>query len=243
MSIAVIIPVRNGERYLAEALDSVLAQTHRPSDIVVVDDGSTDGTVAVARRYAPGVRCVSQRAAGIGAARNRGVAEDRGEYLAFLDGDDVWPADRLERLIAGFSRNPRPDLVFGHMRQFLSGDLDPAARAELVCPEDPQRAVLANTMLLPRAVWERVGPFSTEAVRSEFLDWLLRARERNLREAILDDVVLLRRLHASNHGRKTQDSAGEYALTLKRALDRRRAREAAAARISHGGERRRGASP
>jgi glycosyltransferase involved in cell wall biosynthesis len=235
MNIAVIIPVRNGERYLAEALDSVLAQAHQPCDIVVVDDGSTDRTVALAQRYAPGVRCISQCAAGIGAARNRGVAEGRGEYLAFLDGDDMWPRDRLERQFAAFSRDPRPDLVFGRMRQFLSDDLDAAARAQVVCPEDSQPAFLANTMLLPRAVWERVGPFSTETVRSEFLDWLLRARELALREVMLDDVVLLRRLHASNHGRKTQDSAGEYALTLKRALDRRRAREAAAARSGRGG--------
>jgi hypothetical protein len=71
-----------------------------------------------------------------------------------------------------------------------------------------------------------VGPFSTAAVRSEFLDWLLRARDHGLREVVLGDTVLRRRLHATNHGRVKHDAAGEYALTLKRALDRRRSASA-----------------
>jgi hypothetical protein len=77
-------------------------------------------------------------------------------------------------------------------------------------------------MLLRRAAWDRVGPFSISAVLSEFLDWLLRARELGVCELMLDEVVLRRRLHASNRGRVMRGSASEYALTLKRALDRRR---------------------
>jgi glycosyltransferase involved in cell wall biosynthesis len=223
MNVTVVIPVRDGERYLAEALNSVLAQTHPPCEILVVDDGSTDRTVAVTERYASPVRCTSQRAAGIGAARNRGVAEARGEYLAFLDADDTWPSDRLKNQLAAFAAYPRPDLVFGYIEQFISPDLSGAARSELVCPNQPQPAFLANTMLLPRAVWDRVGPFSTTAVRSEFLDWLLRAREQGLREVMVNDVVLRRRLHDANHGRMQRETASEYAVTLKRALDRRRA--------------------
>jgi glycosyltransferase involved in cell wall biosynthesis len=223
MNIGVVIPVRDGERYLAEALDSVLAQTHAPADVVVVDDGSADGTAAIAASYAPHVRCVSQAAAGIGAARNRGVAEVRGDFLTFLDGDDAWPLDRLARQVAAFAQMPAPDLVFGHMEQFISPELSAEERAALVCPDRAQPATLANTMLLSRAVWDRVGPFSTTAVRSEFLDWLLRARELDLREVMVDATVLRRRLHGTNHGRVKQDVGSEYALILKAALDRRRA--------------------
>ncbi|HEY6476203.1 MAG TPA: glycosyltransferase, partial [Polyangia bacterium] len=223
MNVGVVIPVRDGARYLGEALDSVLAQTHPAADIVVVDDGSRDRTARVAAAYAPRVRCLSVAGRGIGAARNRGVAEVGGELIAFLDGDDSWPPDRLERQLSAFADDASsPDLVFGYVEQFLSSDLDAAARAGLICPETPQPAQLANTMLVRRTVWERVGPFSTTAVRSEFLDWLLRARDLDLREVMIEDVVLRRRLHATNHGRVLHDSAGEYAVTLKRALDRRR---------------------
>jgi glycosyltransferase involved in cell wall biosynthesis len=223
MSVGVVIPVRDGERYLVETLESVLTQTCPPEDVVVIDDGSRDKTAGVAERYAPQVRCVSQLPQGIGAARNRGVAEVHGDLLAFLDGDDLWPADRLERQLDAFSGDPSPDLVFGHIEQFVSPDLDTAASAELRCPDAPQPAFLANTMLVPRTVWEQVGPFSTTVIRSEFLDWFLRARELGLREAMIPDVVLRRRLHAANHGRVMHDSAGEYARILKHALDRRRA--------------------
>lgn len=222
MNVGVVIPVRDGERYLAEALDSVIAQTHAPHDVVVVDDGSRDLTVAVAERYAPRVRCVSQTAVGIGAARNRGAAEVGGDSLAFLDADDLWPVDRLECQVAALCDSPGPDLVFGHIEQFVSPELSTLVRAELWCPDRPQPASLANTMLVPRPVWDRVGPFRAAAVRSEFLDWLLRARELGLREVMLDATVLRRRLHATNHGRVERDSAGEYALVLKESLDRRR---------------------
>ena len=227
MKVGVVIPVRDGERYLSEALESVLGQTLAPCDVVVVDDGSLDATIAVAERYAPAVRCVSQPAQGIGAARNRGVVEVGGGFIAFLDGDDVWPERRLELQLAAFAASPAPELVFGHIEQFVSPELDPEARARIVCPDAPQAGFLANTMLLPRAVWQRVGKFSTSAVRSEFLDWLLRARELGLREVMLDEVVLRRRLHGSNHGRVMRDGAGEYAVALKRALDRRRAAQGA----------------
>ncbi len=223
MNVGVVIPVRNGDRYLAEALESVLAQTHPAHEVVVVDDGSRDRTLEVAKRYAPEVRCVSQRAAGIGAARNRGATEVRGELLAFLDADDLWPVDRLERQLVAFANTPRPDLVFGHVEQFVSQELSSAARAALACPASPQPALLANTMLVPRTVWESVGLFSTAAVRSEFLQWLLRAREIGLRETMLDEVVLRRRLHETNHGRLKRGSTREYALVLKESLDRRRA--------------------
>src|ERR1700745_1869826 len=103
MNVGVVIPVRDGERYLAEAVESVLAQTHSPYDVVVVDDGSQDRTVEVAARYASRVRCVSQPPGGIGAARNRGVKEVRGDFLAFLDGDDTWPGSRLGLQLAVFS--------------------------------------------------------------------------------------------------------------------------------------------
>jgi glycosyltransferase involved in cell wall biosynthesis len=222
VKVGVTIPVRNGERYLAETLESVLSQNVAAGDVVVIDDGSQDRTVSVAQGYAPHVRCVSQAAMGIGAARNRGVAEVEGDLLTFVDGDDLWPSDRLERQLQAFDTPSPPDIVFGRIEQFVSPDLDAAAAAELRCSTAPQPAFLANTMLLPRSTWERVGPFSTEVVRSEFLDWLLRARELELREVMIDAVVLRRRLHASNHGRVQHDNAAEYARILKQALDRRR---------------------
>lgn len=100
---SVIIPAYNAERYLRQAVESALAQTHSNLEVVIVDDGSTDGTRRLADEIAatdPRVRVFTQENAGVGAARNRGIAEAHGEFLAPLDADDFWYPKKLERQIA-----------------------------------------------------------------------------------------------------------------------------------------------
>jgi len=108
-SISVIIPTYNAERYLPDAIDSVLAQTCPAGEIIVVDDGSSDGTPRVAERYGSRVRWLPQENQGSGAARNRGIEASRGELLAFLDADDLWVRDKLTWQVEALasSRGPR----------------------------------------------------------------------------------------------------------------------------------------
>jgi glycosyltransferase involved in cell wall biosynthesis len=89
-SVSVVIPALNAGRFLAETIRSALNQSLPPLEIIVVDDGSTDRTAEVADGFGPPVRCIHQENAGPAAARNRGVHEARGEFVAFLDGDDLW---------------------------------------------------------------------------------------------------------------------------------------------------------
>ena len=93
--ISVIVPAYNGEKYLARALESILAQDYRPIEIVVVDDGSTDNTASIARSYRE-VRYVYQAHQGLPAARNTGLANCTGELISFLDADDYWPPNKLQ---------------------------------------------------------------------------------------------------------------------------------------------------
>ena len=112
--VSVVITTYNYERFVAAAIESVLRQTVRPDEIVVVDDGSTDATAAVVARYAArGVRYIRQANAGPGAARNRGIRETRGDLIAFLDADDRWLPDKLARQLAHLRRYPAAGLVTG----------------------------------------------------------------------------------------------------------------------------------
>jgi len=226
--VSVILPVFNGQRYLAEAIESALAQTRPPLEILVVDDGSTDGSARVAQEAADRdgrIRCVSQSHAGIGAARNAGVGLAQGDYLAFLDADDVWAPEKLALQRAVFDRDPGVDLVFGHVIQFLSPELSQEQRRVIHCSDAAMPAYVAGTLLVSREVFRRVGPFDTALRVGEFLHWYQRAADLHLEMCMLPDVLLKRRIHASNQGRRERDARTDYARALKIGLDRRRKKD------------------
>jgi glycosyltransferase involved in cell wall biosynthesis len=221
--VTVIIGAYNAERYLAEAIESVLVGTYRNFELIVVDDGSTDRTSEIAESYGEPVSCIRQANGGMAASRNRAIPEARGDYLAFLDADDRFPPDKLERQLAVFDADPELDVVFGHVTEFLSPDLDEAARALLRAPEHDVPWPTPNLMLVKRDSFLRVGLFSTDLKVGIGVDWYARANELGLRSAVPPIVVLERRLHAENNGIRRRESKPQYLHVLKAALDRRRA--------------------
>jgi glycosyltransferase involved in cell wall biosynthesis len=211
--VSVVIPAYNAERHIVEALEGVLAQTYRPVEIVVVDDGSTDATAEAVRRFGPRVRFTTQINAGAGAARNRGVAMATGRYIAFLDADDSWPPEKLARQVEILEQNPGCDLVFGQVQQFIHGGEDLGG---------PEPGILPGTLLARREAFQRVGPLAEDLKLGEFIDWYARAREAGLSSRIESDVWLRRRIHEDNLGVRERASRGDYLRVLKAALDRRR---------------------
>lgn len=226
VEISAIITAYNCSAYLGEALDSALAQTRLPAEVILLDDGSTDdgATARLAAGYGERVRYVYQPNAGIGAARNAGAAAARGTHLAWLDGDDYWTSDKLAVQAAALAADPALEAVFGHVRQFISPEVagTPAA-AGLEVPTEPMPGRYASTLLITRAAFARVGGFATDMAVSEFIDWYARATESGLRMAMPPEVVVWRRVHASNNSRRQRLATPEYARVLKAALDRRRA--------------------
>lgn len=165
--ISVIIPAFNAERYLGEALDSVFAQGIEDLEVLVVDDGSTDQTPALARSYGRGVRLLAQKRSGSGAARNAGLAAATGELIAFLDADDVWVDGKTEAQLALFERNPGLSLVFADLQGFdQNGSRATTYFAE--CGFDGQCApssiflhdmIMTSSVILHRSSFERAGTF------------------------------------------------------------------------------------
>jgi glycosyltransferase involved in cell wall biosynthesis len=221
--VSVIIPVYNGDRYLGEAIESALAQTYRPIEIIIVDDGSTDNSAQVAKRFSPSVQYVHQPNSGLGAARNCGAGLAKGDYLAFLDADDIWMEDKLTLQMAVFQSNPEADFVFGHVQQFISLELDENQRNKIYCPAEKMPGFSASAMLIKRESFLRVGAFETNWQIGEFINWYIRAKEKGLTSFMLPEVVLKRRLHADNMGIRGRDSRNDYVRILKASLDRRRA--------------------
>jgi glycosyltransferase involved in cell wall biosynthesis len=220
--VSVIIGVYNGAPYIAEAIESVLAQTTAVWELIVVDDGSIDGSGAIAAGYGAPVRCITQKHIGMAAARNRAVQEATGDFFAFLDADDRFRLDKLERQLSVFRDDPELDVIYGHVTEFFSPDLDPAARELLRAPNDDVPWPTPNLMLIKRASFLRVGLFSTELKVGIGVDWCARAAESRLKSAVPPFVVLERRLHADNNGIRLRQLKPQYLHVLKASLDRRR---------------------
>lgn len=221
-TVTAAIPVRDGEAYLAEAIESVLAQSRPCDQVVVVDNGSSDRSAAIAAGYGPAVEVVAEPRPGIGPARNAAVAAARGELVAFLDADDLWRPDKIELQLAAFRARPALQLVFGHVRQFASPDLPAEEAAALRLPEEPQPGLYIGAMLARRSAIDAIGPWAEDVRVSDGLAFLLRARELGLRQEMLTATVTLRRLHGANHSIHNRDERAEFARHLKRSLDRRR---------------------
>src|SRR5437763_7325366 len=110
--VSVMIGVYNARPYLAEAIESVFAQSYRPLELIVVDDGSDDGSDEVALSYGQALKYIRQERQGNGAARNSAVAQAAGAFFAFLDADDRFVPDKLERQMAALAADPDLDIVF-----------------------------------------------------------------------------------------------------------------------------------
>ncbi len=215
--ISVIVPVFNGEKYLSAAIESILIQDYRPLQIIVVDDGSTDGTAEIAQRFEE-VEYRWQNHAGVATALNTGISMARGKLIAFLDADDLWVEGKLRKQVAALDADRELSIVFGNVEQFRETVRDGVPPILGVYPGHCKSA-----MLLRRAVLAQVGEFNTACQRTDFIDWFARAKEQGLDMFVVPDVIAKRRIHDTNMGIRLRDQKAEYAQALKWALDRRRA--------------------
>lgn len=228
-TISVIIPVYNDAPYLAEALDSVLAQTRPAEQVIVIDDGSTDDSYKVAEAFLPHITLVHQANQGISAGRNAGLGMAKGDLIAFLDADDLWPADSLEVRLARLAAEPYLDAAYGEITQFASPDMDPEMRARLHIPTDQVPARFAGSMLVRRSLFDRVGPYDAQLKVGEMIDWTLRADDAGARMAGIPHLVMRRRIHGSNTMITEKPSRSDYFKALRASLARKASQAAAEA--------------
>lgn len=210
--ISCILPVYNGERFLAEALDSVLAQSLPPFELIVVDDGSTDGTAGVVAAYGKRVHCLRQENAGAAAARNAGLALARGELIAFMDADDLWHQDKLALQVARLRARPDLQIVLAHLQNFWISELCEEAQAPAGQGlKTPRPGYVLQATLARRGVFDRVGRFDPALRMGEDTDWFARAQDARIPLGVMPEVLVYRRFHRGN---TTRDYAARRAASL-----------------------------
>lgn len=220
--LSVVIPCYNTERYLGEAIQSVLDQAYAPLEIIVVDDGSTDSSGDVARRFDSVVQCIRQENGGISRARNTGIERAKGELLAFLDADDLWTPGSLSVRYDSLRSEPHVEAVYGGVEHFVSPELTDIDIAKYNIPP-VMTARLAGTMLIDRQAFLRAGLFNPDLRVGEMMDWVARAEYAGVKSRLLPDVVMHRRIHGNNTVLKQKQSQTDYLRALRASITRQRA--------------------
>lgn len=194
---SVVVPTLNAARYLAAALESVEAQSHDRLEVVLVDGGSSDGTLEIASRYER-VRTVGQTGTGLPDAWNCGIAAASGELIAFLDGDDVWASDKLERQVRILETRPSVDCVITRMRFVLEPGLPipPGFRPQLL--DSDHLGQMPSSLLARRTVFDRIGTFDTRWPIASDIDWFARAKDSGLCIEVVPAVLVEKRVHDAN---------------------------------------------
>jgi glycosyltransferase involved in cell wall biosynthesis len=220
--VTVIVAVNNGERFLRPALESLYAQDYRPFEVVFVDDGSSDGSAAIARSF-PGLRYVRQENQGLAAARNTGLSCATGGLVAYLDDDDLLPPHKLRRQAGYLAENPEVGCVLGRQQILLEPGVEPPewlSRDPVYGDLDgiPLVSAMIRTELL-----RRVGGFDPSYRFAEDRDLFVRLREHGVRIEVIPEVLLLRRFHGDNMNFRSRPQKHPLLRSLKAKIDRERA--------------------
>lgn len=224
--VSVIITSYNYARFIRETIQSVLDQTYRDFEVIVVDDGSTDETASILDSFGHNITCIYQANQGKSAALNRGLAASRGRYVAFLDSDDCWMPDALEARVVAFEANPAVGVVYGRARVVdETGRVLPyAIGAPQRYAGDTFRSLLYGvfipflTFMVRRECFERVGMYFDPSFGATN-DWELYLRlSRVCRFHFLDRPLAHYRVHGSNWSGKPAVMAEQMTRLLHKAL-------------------------
>ncbi len=217
--IGVVVCVRNGERYLGDAIRSIKEQSLEICDILVVDGGSTDRSVAIAQGF-QGVRVHCQKEPGLSAARNEGIALVRGGIIAFLDSDDMWVPEKLE-IQFGLLEEERCDGVLGCMERFLENGCICPSHYRLEHLGEPVEAWTPGALLVRREIFDRVGEFDPGYSICGDSDWFVRLKDSGARILVPKDIVLRKRIHEGNLSSRIIAYRKEMLLMMRRVRARR----------------------
>jgi glycosyltransferase involved in cell wall biosynthesis len=219
--VSVIIAVKNGERFLASAVNSVLEQDYRPIEMIVVDGQSTDKTAQIAQSFAQ-VRYIQQVNKGVSDAYNVGIDAAKGELVAFLSHDDLWTPDKLSVQVNYLIDHPKVQYTIAKVKFFLEPGHSPPSgfRKELL--ENDHIGRIMETLVVRKSLFDVIGKFRTDLTTAEDVDWYARANDQGIPMAIVPKVLLHKRVHDANLSLYTLENNRNLLKALRQSIKRKR---------------------
>jgi len=222
--ISVIIPIYNDALYIQEAIRSVFSQKIEELEIIIINDGSTDNFEEKIEDFNdPRIRIIKQINSGAAAARNNGIKNAKGEFLAFLDADDIWAPNKLKLQLEVLINREDINMVYGQVKEFYDSSILGYDNLQKNAKTFVGYSLIA--LLISKKDFLSVGDFQTKWKVAEFIDWYDRAKHMGLMEIILPDLLAFRRIHSGNIDRLYRLDSKQYVAVLKEALDRKRSQQ------------------
>lgn len=210
---SVVVPAYNAEAFLADCLESVFSQTTPPSEVICVDDGSSDATSEIARSY-PAVTLIHQENQGCSSARNTALRVATSSVIAFCDADDVWLPEKMTQQLTNIESGVAAS--YCATEEFVSG------LSTMSGTRHPQTYCLPMTscVVVRKAVFNQTGLFDESLLDTEFIEWWSRVLATGVSVSASKEVLVRRRIHATNKSRKSYQSPAEFLLLARRHRER-----------------------
>lgn len=219
MNVSVIIVVKNGTSYLSEAIKSILKQSYKPTEILLVDGNSTDTTVKIAGSYS-GITILTQENCGLANARNFGIQNATNKLIAFLDHDDIWVQTKLELQVEEFLRDSELQYCYGQVQLFLENgsNMRNGFRKQDFIRKHTGRT--PGTLMVRKSLFDEIGYFDPTYSIACDVDWFTRAADYRINKVFIPKILLRKRVHSSNLSSNVKTNKKELFQVIKKSLDR-----------------------
>jgi len=223
--VSVILPFFNSQKHLLASVKSVLEQSYSPFELIVVNDGSTDESEAIIQSLDDNrIFYIEKTNSGAASSRNEGVKVAKGEYISFIDADDLWDKKKLERQYEFIQKGANSThMIFAQVKEIFDEELQVSQAVKNEAKTFIGYSPI--TLFISKNDFLRIGYFNEKWKVAEFIDWYDRAKTKGLSELVIPEILAYRRIHKGNIDRLVRKDVKQYAAVLKAALDRKRSSE------------------
>lgn len=212
--ISILIAAKNASKYIKEAIESVQKQNIKDSEIIVVCDSCTDNTKQIAEDL--GCKTIEVNFSHIGKTRNAGLKEAKGEYILYVDSDDVMEQDGISNLYNEFLKDNTLEAVFSMSHEFVSPELSDIDKSKLKARPDDYFGALAGCSIIKKEVFDKVGTFDEVLKAGDIVEFQIRLKQKNVNIKKIPVVTSRRRLHNNNFGRSNKQQEYKDYITILR---------------------------